>query len=63
VDSNTNIPTELWTVREVAQFLRVPISTLYQWRYFGSGPSAYRVGKHLRYNPADVWAWLNNEAA
>ena len=48
----------LWTVKDVADFLGVPISTLHQWRYLGTGPAAFRVGKHLRYDPDVVRRWL-----
>ncbi|MDG4774077.1 helix-turn-helix domain-containing protein [Solwaraspora sp. WMMD792] len=53
----------LWTVQEVSTYLRVPQSTLYQWRYLRTGPRASRVGRHLRYDPADVRAWLADQAA
>lgn len=49
----------LWTVKEVADFLGISTATLHQWRYLGTGPEAYRVGKHLRYNPVVVRAWLD----
>ena len=52
----------LWTAQDVADYLLVPIATLYQWRYLGTGPTAYRVGRHLRYEPAAVQAWLNQPA-
>ena len=48
----------LWTAQDVAAYLSVPLTTLYQWRYLGTGPAAYRVGRHLRYEPAAVQAWL-----
>ena len=35
----------LWTVREVSEFLAIPVATLHQWRYLGTGPAAFRVGK------------------
>jgi excisionase family DNA binding protein len=53
----------LWTVAEVAAYLGVPPATLYQWRYRRTGPRASRVGRHLRYDPADVRAWLAEQAA
>lgn len=49
----------LWTVQDVSDYLRVPVQTLYSWRAQGSGPPARRVGKHLRYRPSDVVAWLD----
>ncbi len=56
-------PIRLWTVREVASFLDVPVSRLYTWRYLECGPKAYQVGKHLRYDPDEVWRWLDIETA
>jgi len=52
----------LWTAQDVADYLTVPLATLYQWRYLGTGPTAYRVGRYLRYEPAAVQAWLNKHA-
>lgn len=49
---------QLWSAPEVAAFLQVPVTTLHQWRYHGIGPAAYRVGRHLRYDPAVVRRWL-----
>ena len=48
----------LWSVNDVSRFLGVPVSTLHQWRYLGRGPAAFRVGKHLRYDPDVVRRWL-----
>jgi excisionase family DNA binding protein len=53
----------LWTTEDVATFLGVPVATLYQWRHRRTGPRALRVGRHLRYDPADVRAWLELQAA
>jgi predicted DNA-binding transcriptional regulator AlpA len=50
-----------WTTGEVATFLGVPVATLYQWRYLGTGPKAARIGRHLRYLPADVLAWFRDQ--
>lgn len=51
-----------WTVAEVAAYLRVPVETLYAWRKRHYGPPAARVGRHLRYDPADVRAWVKGRA-
>lgn len=53
----------MWTPADVSEFLQVPVATLYRWRYVGTGPVACRVGKHVRYDPADVRAWLREQAA
>jgi len=48
----------LWSISEVSDFLGIPVATLHQWRYLGNGPEAFRVGKHLRYDPDAVRRWL-----
>ncbi len=54
---------KLLSVEEVAEFLGVPVNTLYQWRHKGTGPTAFRVGRFLRYDPVDVREWLSEHAA
>jgi predicted DNA-binding transcriptional regulator AlpA len=53
-------PDRLWGVREVAEFLGVPVTTLYQWRYQRYGPTGARVGRYLRYDPREVRAWFRS---
>ena len=53
----------LWSIQEASQYLGVPANTLYQWRVTGYGPKAYKLGKHLRYTPADIRAWLETKVA
>ncbi|HZQ80071.1 MAG TPA: helix-turn-helix domain-containing protein [Acidimicrobiia bacterium] len=53
----------LLRVEEVAEILSVPVKTLYQWRYKGTGPVGVRVGRHLRYRVADVEAWVEERVA
>lgn len=53
----------LLSADEVAEFLGIPVATLYQWRHKGCGPDAYRVGRHLRYEPSTVRAWLEDHLA
>jgi excisionase family DNA binding protein len=50
---------ELLTLQEVAAWLKVPIGTLYRWRYVGEGPRGIRVGRYVRYRRCDVEAFLN----
>jgi predicted DNA-binding transcriptional regulator AlpA len=38
-----------------------PEQTLYHWRWQGIGPKAIKIGRHLRYNPADVARWLDTQ--
>lgn len=47
---------------EVAELLSVPVKTVYSWRYRRTGPPGFKVGKHVRYQRADVLAWLAERA-
>jgi predicted DNA-binding transcriptional regulator AlpA len=52
----------MWTPEDVSAFLGgVPVATLYQWRHKGKGPKSRRVGRHLRYKPEDVRAWIDKQ--
>jgi hypothetical protein len=53
----------LWTPEQTGEYLGVPVATLYRWRYLHIGPSAFRVGRHLRYEPTAVRQWLRDTAA
>jgi predicted DNA-binding transcriptional regulator AlpA len=55
------MPDRLWTTQEVSEFLGVPAATLHQWRHLETGPDAFKVGRHLRYEPAEVCRWLDEE--
>jgi excisionase family DNA binding protein len=51
-----------WTIEEVSAFLRIPVPTLYRWRRYQFGPRAYKTGRHLRYLPDEVRAWLRDQS-
>lgn len=51
----------LLDVRELAQYLGVPVSTIYDWRTRGCGPRAYRFGKHLKFAVSDVQSWIEDQ--
>ena len=53
------LPVRLLSVQEVAELLQVPVKTIYQWRYRGEGPRPMRLGKYLRFDPADVAVWID----
>jgi len=48
----------LMDVPELALYLGVPVSTIYDWRVHSRGPAAYRFGKHLKFAVSDVRAWV-----
>jgi hypothetical protein len=49
----------LATPEELAEFLNdIPVKTLAQWRYRGIGPKYRKIGRHVRYDWADIHSWL-----
>ncbi len=57
------MPANLLTVEDVARLCGVPTKSVYVWRSKGEGPPGFRVGKFVRYDPADVRAWLDQQRA
>jgi hypothetical protein len=53
----------LWTVQDLSEFLGIPVDTIRGWRTKKYGPAARKIGKHLRYDPAEVRRWLDDKAA
>jgi len=45
-------------VEELAEYLGVPVQTIYDWRLSGRAPLAFKLGKHLRFAVSDVQEWL-----
>jgi DNA-binding transcriptional MerR regulator len=60
--TTTTAPEALWEIEQVAEYLGVPVQTLYAWRKRRYGPPAGRVGRHLRYDPAVVRAWFASQS-
>lgn len=64
---DTDIASNLWglepllDVAELASYLGVPVSTVYDWRTRGLGPRAYRFGKHLKFAVSDVRIWIEQQ--
>ena len=51
----------LLTVEDLADYLGVPVATMYAWRYRHQGPPGFRVGRHLRYRRSDVDEWIDHQ--
>ena len=49
---------ELLSPQDLADICGVPLATVYRWNHYGEGPIPLRVGRHVRYRPSDVDAWL-----
>lgn len=61
-DAPPRLP-KLMSTAELADYLGVPVRTLYQWRDKETGPRGLKVGKHIRYRITDVEAWLEQQAS
>ncbi|MEU8947678.1 helix-turn-helix domain-containing protein [Streptomyces sp. NPDC048489] len=59
-DEPRTLPRRYLTPLDVAELLGVSIETVYQWRRKRTGPRGFRVGRHLRYDPDDVRAWVES---
>lgn len=52
----------LLTPEELAEYLKVSLSTVNYWRRGDGGPRVTRVGRHPRYAATDVERWLQEQA-
>lgn len=48
----------LLSLDELAEYLGIPVRTIYDWRTDGKGPCGVRVGKHVKFFVSDVREWL-----
>ncbi|MEO8694810.1 MAG: helix-turn-helix domain-containing protein [Acidimicrobiales bacterium] len=48
----------LWDSKTTAEYLRIPAGTLDQWAHRGGGPPFSKIGKHRRYDPRKVQAFV-----
>lgn len=53
---------ELMTVNEVAEELRLPVSTVRYWRTQGRGPHFFKVGRRLVCKRSDLDAFIETLA-
>lgn len=52
---------EIMTVTEVANFLRVPKSTVYKLARVGELPAS-KIGKHWRFMRHDIHEWMHSRS-
>ncbi|MDF3292789.1 helix-turn-helix transcriptional regulator [Streptomyces silvisoli] len=54
------LPSRYLTPDDLVELFDLPsVETVYQWRRKRTGPRGFRVGRHLRFDPADVRAWVD----
>lgn len=56
--SHDTFSTAVLTISELADYLGVPVQTLYDLRHHGRGPRGFRVGRELRFRISEIEAWL-----
>ncbi len=54
----------LLTIDDVSKFVGLPVSTIYSQRHkrVGIGALGLRIGRHLRWRPSDIEAWLDAQS-
>ncbi len=53
---------EFFSPQGLADYLDVPVRSVYSWRARGEGPKGFRVGRHVRFRRSDVARWLEGQA-
>ena len=53
-------PGRVYLETEVAEVLKVPRQNLATWRHNAKGPPFVKLGRWVRYNGADLNAWLRS---
>jgi excisionase family DNA binding protein len=60
-NSGSSTDGEILTVMDVAQFLRVPKSTVYKLARVGELPAS-KIGKHWRFLRRDIHEWMHSRS-
>ncbi|MFF3515543.1 helix-turn-helix transcriptional regulator [Streptomyces sp. NPDC002573] len=57
----SGLPNRFLTPEDLVEMFELPsVATVYQWRRKHTGPRGFRVGRHLRFDPSDVRAWVDS---
>ena len=55
----SGLPDRYLTPEDLVVMFKLPsVETVYQWSRKRTGPPGFRIGKHVRYDPADVRAYV-----
>ncbi|MEU2869491.1 helix-turn-helix domain-containing protein [Streptomyces olivoreticuli] len=56
------LPDRFLTPEDLVVMFSLPsVETVYAWRRKRIGPPGFRVGKHLRFDPTAVHAWVTQQ--
>jgi excisionase family DNA binding protein len=50
---------KLLTTHELADYLGIPVQTVYAWAARGTGPERVKVGRYTRYRMSSIDTWLD----
>jgi excisionase family DNA binding protein len=54
---------KLWGVDEVAEYLGISVRALYMLRHRGGAPPGFKVGRKVKWIPAEVQRWASEQLA
>lgn len=54
----TTTAPKMLTEQDVIAMTGLARGTLAYWRHLGTGPISYKLGRRVRYDEADVLAWI-----
>lgn len=54
-------PPDFTTQAEIADIIKVPERTLEDWRLNHVGPPYMKLGRHVRYDLSEVFAWAREQ--
>ena len=49
---------DLLSLEDLAEIIGIPVTTLRYWRFQGTGPKSFKLGKHIKYDRAEVERWI-----
>jgi excisionase family DNA binding protein len=49
------------SIEDLAEYLGVPVTTIFDWRVDGKGPCGVCVGRHVKFIQSDVLAWIETQ--
>ena len=56
------LPSRYLTPDDLVEMFELPsVETVYQWRRKRTRPRGFRVGRHLRFDPADGRTWVDSQ--
>lgn len=58
---NGNESDAIWGKAQLADFLGISPRTFDQWRYRGTGPRGFRVGRYVKWRKSEVLRWVTEQ--